>query len=62
MEQQDANKVLKEIHDGLTGGHFAGETTTQKILRAYTTGQTYLKTHMLMSIAVISIKNLWKRK
>jgi hypothetical protein len=25
--------VLRELHDDPTGGHFAGETTTNKILR-----------------------------
>jgi hypothetical protein len=34
LEQEDADKVLKELHDGPVGGHFAGNTTTHKILRA----------------------------
>jgi hypothetical protein len=34
LEHEDENKVLKEIHDGPAGGHFAGNTTTHKILRA----------------------------
>jgi hypothetical protein len=33
LERDDAKKVLKELHDSRTGGHFAGETTTHKILR-----------------------------
>jgi hypothetical protein len=33
LEREDTNKVLKELHDGPTGGHFAGNTTTHKILR-----------------------------
>jgi hypothetical protein len=33
LEREDANKVLKEIHDGYVGGHFPGNTTTHKILR-----------------------------
>jgi hypothetical protein len=33
LEREDEDKVLKEIHDGLAGGHFAGNTTTHKILR-----------------------------
>lgn len=34
LEEDDANKVFKDLHDGLTGGHFSEETTTHKILRA----------------------------
>eukprot|EP00253_Pinus_taeda_P009949 PITA_09949 len=34
LEKDDANHVLKEMHDDPTGGHFGGETTTHKILRA----------------------------
>jgi hypothetical protein len=34
LEREDADKVLKELHDGPTGGHFAGNTTAHKILRA----------------------------
>jgi hypothetical protein len=34
LECEDANKVLKELHDGLADEHFAGDTTTHMILRA----------------------------
>jgi hypothetical protein len=34
LEREDAGKVLKELHDGPTGGHFAGNTAAYKILRA----------------------------
>ena len=34
LEREDAAKVVKELHDGPTGGHFSGDTTTHKILRA----------------------------
>jgi hypothetical protein len=34
LEREDADKVLKELHDGPAGGHFAGNTTAHKILRA----------------------------
>jgi hypothetical protein len=34
LELEDANKVLKELHDGPAGGHFTGNTTAHKILRA----------------------------
>jgi len=34
IEDDDAEKVLKQIHDDPTGGHFVRETTTHKILSA----------------------------
>jgi hypothetical protein len=34
LEKDDAEKVLSELHDGLAGGHFGGDTTTHKVLRA----------------------------
>jgi hypothetical protein len=34
LEREDAEKVLKELHDGPAGGHFVGNTTSHKILRA----------------------------
>ena len=33
MEQEDASKVVKELHDGPAGGNFSGDTTIHKILR-----------------------------
>ena len=33
LEKDDAKHILTELHDGLTGGHFSGETTTHKVLR-----------------------------
>jgi hypothetical protein len=33
LKKADAERVLEELHDGPTGGHFAGETTAHKILR-----------------------------
>jgi hypothetical protein len=33
LECKDADKVLKELHDGPAGGHFVGDTTAHKILR-----------------------------
>lgn len=33
LEHDDAEKVLRELHDNPTGGHFTGETTAHKILR-----------------------------
>jgi hypothetical protein len=34
LEKDDAENVLKELHDGPIGGTFAGETATHKILMA----------------------------
>ena len=34
LEHEDAKKVIAELHDGPVGGHFSGDTTTHKILRA----------------------------
>ena len=34
VEKYDADKILVELHDGPTGGHFGGETSTHKILHA----------------------------
>ena len=34
MEHEDAKKVVAELHDGPVGGHFSGDTTAHKILRA----------------------------
>ena len=34
LEWENAAKVVKELHDGLAGGHFSGDITAHKILRA----------------------------
>ena len=34
LEQEDASRVVKELHDGPARGHFSGDTTAHKILRA----------------------------
>ena len=34
LEKAKAEKVLQELHDGPTGGHYAGDATAHKILRA----------------------------
>ena len=33
LEQEDASKGVKELHDGPAGGHFLGDTTAHKIIR-----------------------------
>eukprot|EP00253_Pinus_taeda_P006940 PITA_06940 len=34
LEKIEAEKVLQELHDGPLGGHYAGDATAHKILRA----------------------------
>eukprot|EP00253_Pinus_taeda_P027971 PITA_27971 len=34
LEKTEAKKVLRELHDGPAGGHYAGDATAHKILRA----------------------------
>ena len=34
LDQEDASKVVKELHDGPTRGNFVGDTTAHKICRA----------------------------
>ena len=34
LEKEDSKRVLDELHQGSAGGHFGGETTAHKVLRA----------------------------
>ena len=34
LEKEDVKKVMVDLHDGPAGGHFFGDTTAHKILRA----------------------------
>jgi hypothetical protein len=34
LEKDEAEKVLLELHAGEAGGHFGGDTTSHKVLRA----------------------------
>jgi hypothetical protein len=34
LEKDEAEKVFLELHAGEAGGHFGGDTTTHKVLRA----------------------------
>eukprot|EP00253_Pinus_taeda_P004051 PITA_04051 len=34
LEKYEAEKVLQELHDGIAGGHYTGDATAHKILRA----------------------------
>lgn len=33
LEPQDTERVLRGFHDGPTSGHYAGDTTTHKLMR-----------------------------
>ena len=35
LEKEDASKTVKELHDRLAGGHYYGDITSHKILRAW---------------------------
>jgi len=43
LEKEDVEKVLREIHDSPTGGHFAREFISHKILRAWYYWPTFFK-------------------
>ena len=49
LKREDADKNLKEIHDGPVGGHFVGNTTAHKILRVY----SGMLTHMLGTVKLV---------
>ena len=34
LEKEESDSVLKQLHDGPAGGHFVGDTTAHKVLRA----------------------------
>jgi hypothetical protein len=43
LEREDIGKVLKELHDGPSRGHFVGNTTAHKILRVDYYWPTFFK-------------------
>jgi hypothetical protein len=43
IEHDDAEKVLRELHDGPAGGNFVGETMAHKILRVGYCWPTFFK-------------------
>jgi hypothetical protein len=43
LEHEDTDKVLKELHDGPAGGHFARNTIVHKVLRANYYWPTFFK-------------------
>jgi hypothetical protein len=59
LECEDVDKVLKELHDGPSRGHFAGNTTAHKILRAgyywptlFKDAHTYARNYKTCQISV----------
>jgi hypothetical protein len=63
LENSDADKVLSKLHDGPTGGHFGGDTTEHKILRAGYYWPTMFKdAHAYARSCEICQKINWKRK
>ena len=62
LEQEDAKKVIAELHDGSAGGHFSSDTTTHKILRAGYYFLHYLRMLMLMLENVMLIKEVLEDK
>ena len=63
LEKEDARKVMIELHDGPAGGHFFGDTTTHKILRAgYYWTTVFKDAHADMSESAISAKGVEEDK
>jgi len=59
LENDDAKKVLKYLHDGPTRGHFIGETNTHKILGVgyycptlFKYAHTYIKKYKICQLSV----------
>jgi hypothetical protein len=61
VNEEEAKKMLEELHYGYCGGHFAARTTSHKILRASIIGQHFflILTSMsdLASLASTSLVN-----
>jgi hypothetical protein len=55
-------KSYLELHDGPTGGHFGGDTTTHKILREVTIGPLYSRFTCICKEMPRMPKVSWKRK
>jgi len=54
LEKDEAEKVLSELHAGEVGGHFGGDTTAHKVLRAGYYWPTLFKdTHVLCRKCII---------
>ena len=57
LEHDEAQKILTELHDGPAGGHFAGDTTAHKIMRAGYYCQPFSKMRMHMSGNALNARN-----
>jgi transposase InsO family protein len=56
-EKDEEKKVLLELHAGEAGGHFGGDTTTHKVLRAgYYYPTLFRDTHALCRKCIICQK------
>jgi hypothetical protein len=57
LEKDEAEKVLLELHAGEAGGHFGGDTTAHKVLRAgYYSPTLFRDTHALCRKCIICQK------
>ena len=57
LEKSEAEKVLQELHDGPAGGHYAGDATTHKILRARLLLAHIIQRHAYLCKKVSSLSN-----
>lgn len=48
VQQDDAQKVLSDLHDGPIGRHYGGDTIAQKFFKLGSNGPHYSKMHMHM--------------
>ena len=59
LEKEESERVLVELHAGEVGGHFGGDTTAHKVLRAGYYWPTLFKdTHALCRKCIIYQKAL----
>jgi hypothetical protein len=61
LEKDEAKRVLLELHAGEAGGHFGGNTTAHKVLRAgYYWPTLFRDTHALCRKCIICQKSSGK--
>ena len=65
LDKDETEVILKELHSGPLGGHFGGETTAQKILRAgyywptlFRDSYTFVRKCQECQLAIGRVKNL----
>jgi hypothetical protein len=56
LEKDEAEKVLLELHAGEAGGHFGGDTTAHKVLRASYYWPHFLEMPMPCVVNVLSVR------